>query len=591
MNTTRRQFLGASGAGLLAACGSSSAPEGQVKPNVLWIIGEDFSPELGCYGDETVSTPRIDKLASEGVLYTQCCVTAPICSIARSALLTGKYQTSIGAHHHRSHRVDGYRLPEGVTPFPDLFREAGYHTSNLKNSPVGGSGKTDFNFNLDGPPYDGADWSERAEGQPFYAQINFGETHRAWKPYPDNPVDPESVNLPPYYPDHPLMRRDWALYLETAQHLDDRVGSVLDRLESEGLAEDTIVIFFSDHGRAMPRGKQFCYEGGMVIPLIVRIPERFRPAGWTPGSKDDRLISHIDITATSLALCGIDRPANMDGRVFIGPEEDPEREVQFCARDRADETVDRIRAARTKQYKYIRNFMPERAYTQSNNYKEVAYPPLMLLHQLHADDKLERDQRLFMAETRPEEELFDLHADPYEVRNLALDPQYQVKLGEMRDMLDAWIEETGDTGAEPEDPVPAEYDLRTIAGGWLTSKGFLSEEKTGVQMKWAGENGSVAKLPWAAEAGDYTVKMRARTEDAAPARLQWSTVDNMRANGNEKPIEMAANGRWQDLEFSFTATDWFCGLTLDFGKAEGLFELESVEIARDGEPVKSWKYT
>ena len=590
MNPTRRQFLTASGASVFAACGGVSGPGDQGKPNVLWIIGEDFSPELGCYGDESVSTPRIDQLASEGTLYTQCCVTAPICSIARSALLTGMYQTAIGAHHHRSHRTDGYRLPEDVTPFPDLFRAAGYHTSNLKSSPVGGSGKTDFNFNLDGPPYDGQDWTERADGQPFYAQINFGQTHRAFAPYPDNPVDPESVNLPPYYPDHPLMRRDWALYLETAQHLDDNVGAVLDRLESEGLAEDTIVFFFSDHGRAMPRGKQFCYEGGMVIPLVVRIPEKFQPAGWTPGSKNEQLVSHIDITATSLALCGIERPANMHARVFIGPESDPEREIQFCARDRADETVDRIRAARTRQYKYIRNFMPERPYTQPNNYKDTSYPPLMLMRQLKAEDKLGRDQQLFMADERPEEELYDLHADPYEVRNLALDPQYQLKLAEMRDQLEAWIEETGDTGATPEDPVPAEYDLRTKAGGWFASKGYLSEEKTGVQMKWVGNDDSTAKLPWVAEAGDYTVRMRARTKDAAPAKLVWSTVDNMRARGNEVPIEMETNGRWQDLELAFDASDWFCGLALEFGKAEGVFELESIELLRGGQPVKSWKY-
>ena len=589
MNATRRHFLAASGAGLLAACSGQEAEQAASKPNILWIIAEDFSPELGCYGDKTVSTPNIDKLAADGVLYTQACVTAPICSIARSALFTGMYQTAIGAHNHRSHRDDGYRLPEGVVPFPNLFREAGYHTSNLKNSPVGGTGKTDFNYNLDGPPYDGADWAERAEGQPFYAQINFQQTHRVFSPYPENPIDPATVNLPPYYPDHPLMRRDWALYLETTQHLDDKVGAVLDRLDKEGLAEDTIVFFFADHGRAMPRGKQFCYEGGMVIPLIVRIPERRRPAGWTPGSKSDQLVSHIDITATSLAMCGVARPENMQARVFIGAGADPAREVQFCARDRADETVDRIRAARTAQYKYIRNFMPERPYTQPNNYKDTSYPPLMLMRQLHAEKKLNAVQAAFMAENRPAEELYDLHADPYEIRNLADDPQYQVKLGEMRALLEGWIEETGDTGATPEDPLPAAYSLRTKAGGWFTSKGYLSEEKTGVQMKWAG-NPFVATLPWVSEPGEYVVKMRARTKDAAAASLSWSTVDNMRARGNEKPIEIKADGKWQNLEIPFTASDWFCGLSLEFGNEEGLFELASIGLERDGKPVKEWKY-
>jgi hypothetical protein len=321
----------------------------------------------------------------------------------------------------------------------------------------------------------------------------------------------------------------------------------------------------------------------------VRIPEKFRPAGWTPGSKNEDLVSHIDITATSLALCGIGRPDNMQGQVFIGPEAAPARDVQFCARDRADETVDKIRAARTQQYKYIRNYLPERPYTQPNNYKDTSYPPLMLMRQLKAEDKLGRDQQAFMADERPEEELYDLHADPYELRNLALEPQYQVKLGEMRDLLDGWIEETGDTGAELEENLPDEYGLRTKAGGWMTANGHISEGDSAVEMKWLGRS-SVVKLPWVSEAGDYTVKMRARTKDAVPQKLAWSTVDNMRARGNEVPIEMEANGRWQDLELSFTASDWFCGLALDFGEAEGLFELQSVEILRDGETVKSWDY-
>ena len=233
--------------------------------------------------------------------------------------------------------------------------------------------------------------------------------------------------------------------------------------------------------------------------------------------------------------------------------------------------------------------MPERAYTQPNNYKDTSYPPLMLMRQLHAGGKLEPEVAAFMADKRPEEELFDLHADPYEVENLALDPQYQVKLGEMRKQLEAWIEETGDTGAAPEDPVPAEYDLRTIAGGWHTANGYLSKQPKSLEMKWAGK-ASKASLPWASEPGDYVVRMRVRTKDAAPAKLTWLTVDNMRANGNEASIEMDASGRWEDLEIPFTCKDWFCGLTLDFGKSEGTFELASVEIERDGETVKSWKY-
>ena len=400
-DSTRRTFLRNSGLALAAAGWGACASPPEARPNILWIIGEDFSPELSCYGDPDVQTPRIDRLAEEGVRYTNMCVTAPICSIARSALATGRYQTAINAHNHRSHRDDDYHLPADVGIFTNLFREAGYHTSNLDDSPVGGTGKTDFNFNLDEKPYDAADWAERAEGQPFYAQINFSETHRAFRYYPERPIDPATVHMPPYYPDHPAARLDWAMYLMDAQNLDDRVGAVLDRLEAEGLAEDTIVFFFSDHGRAMPRGKQFLYEGGMVIPLIVRIPEKFRPEGWTPGTVDESLRSHIDITATSLALCDIAVPENYDGQVFIGSGARPSREVQYAARDRADETVDRIRAARTADWKYIQ------------------YPDL---------DGMD--------------ELYDLKADPKEHHNLIGDPAHAAQLVTLQKALDTSREDT-----------------------------------------------------------------------------------------------------------------------------------------------------
>jgi arylsulfatase A-like enzyme len=326
-------------AGSLAYTGCGA--RGGERPNVLWIIAEDFSPDLGCYGNKLVQTPNIDRLATQGVRYTNAFVTAPVCSAARSALVTGMYQTSVGGHNHRSHRDDDYRLPEGVRPFTHYLREAGYHTSNLraKASGIGGTGKTDFNFNVENV-YDGDDWGQRTQGQPFYAQINFSETHRAFERFPDHPVNPAEVELPPYYPDHPAVREDWAVYLDTAQHLDVKVGDVLDRLEKEGLAENTIVIFFGDHGRPMPRGKQFLYEGGIRIPLIVRIPEEFRPAEFVPGSVEERLLSHIDITATTLKFAGVEPPGNMEGQVFIG-DGAKFRDYVIAARDRCDETVDR----------------------------------------------------------------------------------------------------------------------------------------------------------------------------------------------------------------------------------------------------------
>lgn len=585
----RRTFLKNSGLALGAASMAACALDAP-RPNILWIIGEDFSPELGCYGDPLVSTPHIDRLAAEGVRYTQACITAPICSIARSALMTGRYQTAIGAHHHRSHRVDGYQLPDGVDIFTNLFREAGYHTSNLRNSPVGGVGKTDFNFNLDEEPFDGEDWAERAEGQPFYAQINFSETHRAFKAHPKT-IDRDAIELPPYYPDHPAVREDWALYLEDAQHLDDNVGRVLQRLEDEDLAEDTIVIFFGDHGRAMPRGKQFLYEGGMVIPLIVRVPEKFQPADWVPGSASDQLISHIDLTATSLALCGIERPASYDAQVFIGPAADPAREVQFCARDRADETVDRIRAARTADWKYIRNFMPERAYTQPNHYKDTSYPSLQVMKQWKAEGKLNEAQMAFMADTRPAEELYDLRTDRFELTNLAAESTHAAKLAEMRAQLEEWIEATGDTGAVPEDPVPDEYKLRTRVGDWMTSNGLISQQDGRLQMEWSGA-ANVVHVPWVTEGGALELRIRLRSENKVPTFF-WGTVDNMRGTGNRVEPEFSPNGQWQQLRipFSVAGDGWLSLLGLDFGEGDGVAEIDTASLYRDGQRVREWRFS
>lgn len=587
---SRRDFLKTSAA--VAGLAGLSACAGEAKkPNILWIIAEDFSPDLGCYGEPVVQTPRIDGLAAEGVRYDHACVTAPICSIARSALMTGMYQTSIGAHHHRSHREDDYKLPEGVRPFTALLREAGYHTSNLKGTPVGGRGKTDFNFNLDEPPFDGADWTERAEGQPFYAQINFSETHRAFAHDPDHPIDPAEVQLPPYYPDHPVARQEWQMYLETTQILDGKVGAVLDRLEEQGLAEDTIVFFFGDHGRPMPRGKQFLYEGGVLIPLIVRIPEKYRPADWTAGSGSDRLVSHIDITATTLAYAGVPRPESMEARVFFGPEEDAAREMLFFARDRADETVDHIRGARTREYKYIRNLMPERPYTQPNNYKDTSYPMLQLLRQLHAEDKLTTEQALFMSERRPEEELYDLKADPYELHNLAGSPDHADKLAEMRGALDTWIVETDDKGQTLEGPLPASYDVRTEVDGWTTVTGVMSKQDGKLHCEWrSAERPNVLQRPWIAEPGPMRLTYRSRYENLAPKALTWGVVDNVRGNGNRIELEAAQEGSWTTQSVEFEPTNWLSIFTLEFDPGEGLFELEWAKLeTADGKLIHQFE--
>lgn len=436
------------GVSLSMAAPADAADDAPQRWNVLWIIAEDMGVEVGCYGEPLVHTPHIDGLARDGVRYTHCFTTAPVCSAARSALMTGMYQTSIGAHNHRSHRDDGHQLPAGVRLLSHRFRDAGYYTANLRTGVPGckGTGKTDWNFNLKAgeKPFDGDDFGELKSHQPFFAQINFSETHRNFKRSPEHPVDPAKVKLPPYYPDHPTTRRDWADYLETVNVLDTHVGQVLAQLQKEGLAENTVVIFFADHGRAHVRGKQWLYDGGIHVPLIVRFPDR-RQA----GKVDDRLVNQIDISAASLGLAGIARPKTFEGISFLDPDSRP-REYVVSARDRCDETFDRIRSVRDARYKYIRNFHPERPYTQINRYKLKQYPVLTLLHELHKQGKLTPAQELFMAERRPEEELYDMTADPHEIHNLAGSAEHAAVLKAMRGRLDDWVRTTDDQGQTPE---------------------------------------------------------------------------------------------------------------------------------------------
>ena len=410
---------------------------------------------MGCYGNELVSTPNIDQLAADGVRYTNAFTTAPVCSASRSAFMTGMYQTTIGAHNHRSHRDDGYRLPQGVRLLTDWMRDAGRFTANVRR--LGGkrlgTGKTDWNFQPEGKPFDSDKWEDLKTHQPFYAQINFSETHRRFKHCPEHPVDPDKVRLPPYYPDHPVAREDWALYLETVNVLDQKVGVVLNKLQKDGLADGTVVIFFGDHGRAMVRGKQWCYDSGLHVPLVIRWPKGFpAPPQFKPGSVDDRLIAAIDLAATSLAIAGAPRPPRMEGRVFLGAGADPPREYVFGARDRCDETVFRIRTVRDARYRYIRNFLPERPFLEINRYKEASYPMIPLMRKLHAEGKLTPVQEVFLAPSRPAEELYDVQSDPYEVNNLAGSPEHKEVLVRMRAALEQWIDESDDQGRVLEPP-------------------------------------------------------------------------------------------------------------------------------------------
>ena len=461
--TLRPHWLGA--CVLAAAMLTPAVAAPPTTPNILWLIAEDFGPALSCYGHPDVQTPNLDRLAAEGVRYTRAYTTAPVCSASRSAFMTGMYQTTIRAHNHRSHRDDGYRLPEGVKTLPEWLAQAGYFSTLLRQLPesfgFNGTGKTDWNFAVEGEVFQPAEWQELPTHQPFYAQINFHETHRVFDP--TGTIDPQTVSLPPYYPDHPVTREDMAAYLESAQELDRKVGVVLRELQAAGLANDTVVVFMADHGEAHVRGKQFCYEEGLHIPLIIRWPKHFpAPTQIAAGTVDTRFIEAIDLAPTMLAIAGLPKPERMQGRTFLGATAEPDRTCAFGARDRCDETVFRLRTVRDDRYRYIRNFTPDRPFLQPNAYKERAYPVWNLLKELHAAGKLTPAQEVLCQQTMPAEELYDLENDPHEIYNLAesAEPEHQATLVRMRGLVEAWIEQTDDQGRVFETPEVVRHETR-----------------------------------------------------------------------------------------------------------------------------------
>ena len=430
------------------------------RPNIIWIVAEDMSDHWSCYGESTIRTPNIDKLAQEGVLFEKVFVSAPVCSPSRSALITGMYQTTIGAHNHRSQIKEGngggnskyfesFVLPQEISYLPKIFKEAGYYTVLgtqqtiiLQDETISQFGKTDYNFIWDSEWYDDNNWKNREPDQPFFAQVQLrgGKFRRAML---DNPVSQTDVIIPPYYPDDDVLRSDWATYLNSVLSLDLEVKQIIERLEEEGLTDNTAIFLFTDHGISHLRGKQFLYEEGIKVPLIVRWP------AWLPaGERRRELVSHIDIAATSLFLAGIPVPSDMQGQPFFGKDYIP-REYVFTARDRCDETIDLIRAVRTPNYKYIHNFLPDRSHAQPNQYKD-GKPFNVHMRQLYNSGKLKPETALYFQSTRPVEELYDLVNDPWEMNNLAGDPKYSGLLANMRALLWQTSEETGDLGYIPE---------------------------------------------------------------------------------------------------------------------------------------------
>jgi len=450
-----RQFLGLGVASLMTLNGSAQQP--QKRPNILWISTEDMSPHLGCYGDKVAKTPNIDRLASQGARFTNVFTTAAISAPVRAGIITGMYQTSIGCMHMRT---TSYRRsvdnpveftsvpPHYVKAFTEYLRTAGYYCTN--------NNKTDYQFAKD--PVPASIWDECSKNahyknrpdksQPFFAVFNWTGTHESQNWDISNvKTDPKTVNLPPYYPDTEIVRKNVAKMYDNIARLDSVVGSLLNELEKEGELENTIIFFWGDHGDGLPRGKRWLYDSGLNIPLIIKWQGELKP-----GSVDERLLSSIDFGPTVLSLAGVPVPSHMQGMPFLGEQSNmTSRNAVFAARDRVDESYDMIRSVRTDKYLYIRNYYPNEPFPIWVPYLSNM-PIYREMLRLDAENKLTGPQNSWMAYSRPPEELYDVKSDPFQIRNLASEKAYNGILREMRDRQEKWTIETGDMGHlnEPE---------------------------------------------------------------------------------------------------------------------------------------------
>jgi arylsulfatase A-like enzyme len=429
-----------------------AAPPKDKRPNILWIVAEDMCPWMSCYGDKLLKTPTFDAMADAGVRFDRAYVPAPVCSPCRSAIITGTMQTTLGIHNHRSSRDNAkgknpkhaglgmIHLPKGVKTVPELFREAGYETFNR--------GKTDYNFVYNNKDlYSIGHWKD-ARGKPWFGQIQLKGGKNGKAVLKDkHPVSADQVTVPPYYPDVREFREAYAEHYACVLGTDVSVKKILDELEADGLTQNTVVFFLSDHGAPqLLRHKQFCYEGGVRVPLLGIWPDNPGALRRNGAVRDD-LVSCIDLAVSSLALAGISIPKHMEGRDLFAPDHKP-RDHVICARDRCDYTIERIRAVVTRRYKYLRNFLTDRPYLQPQ-YRD-GRPLTVLWKRLHAEGKLTPTAAAFTGKERPAEEFYDLDNDPHEMKNLVGNPKHRTELDRHRAILETWMKETDDKGQYPE---------------------------------------------------------------------------------------------------------------------------------------------
>ncbi len=460
-------------------------------PNIIWLVAEDQSPDFfPMYGDSTISLPSLATLATDGVVFDNAFSPVPVCAPARSALITGMYPTTLGTHNMRTHApwrgennkpypnldIPSYSpiVPEGAKMFTEYLRKEGYYCVN--------GPKEDYNFEKTEAAWDesskGRHWRKRKEDQPFFAVFNFSVCHESqiWKRGEDSLfVDPESVPVPPYFPDNGIIRHDLAVNYSNLKRLDDQIAEVIAQLKEDGLYENSIIFFYGDHGGPFPRHKRALYDTGIKVPLIVKFPKNEKA-----GSTDGRLISFIDFAPTVLSLVGIEPPKVMQGKAQFGEFEDPKKsEYTFHSSDRFDELYDRLRAVRSTRYKYIKSFNTEISHAMPVLYREQM-PMMQNLRNLYSKGVLNEEQSLWLQPTKPAEELYDLQNDPYELKNLADRPELRDTLLIMREVLKDWMKETNDLG---------QYAERDLIEKWLPNGTQpklppleMEENKSGIRL-------------------------------------------------------------------------------------------------------------
>jgi len=572
--------------GAFAATGVSAAP----RPNILWLSCEDISAHLGCYGDPYAVTPHLDALAEKGTRFSRVFTTAGVCAPCRSGIITGMYQNSIGTHHMRCDAT----LPDWLRPFPLFLREAGYYCTNHT--------KTDYQFSEPSPReiWDEssrhAHWRNREEGQPFFAVFNFVGCHESGIARDDRYTQVTSVlsedqrqdpaafdNLPPYYPDTPVVREDWKRNYELITAMDAWAGEMIEELKAAGEWENTIVVFWSDHGIGLPRAKRWLYDSGTHVPFIMHVPEAFRDlAPLEPGTVDGRLVSSVDFGPTMLHLAGVERPEWMQGVSFLDPE--TPRSHVFGARDRMDERYDIIRAVRDERFRYIRNFEPLKPYYQYMNTPERG-ATMQEIRRAEEADELTGAMALFSAEHKPVEELYDLENDPHEIHNLADDPAHADRKAELQQALRDWQLRIRDLGLIPESEIAVREqaagsafdilhgredgaafieDLASVAAAasegpeaFPALREALDHDDAAVRYWGATGFGNFAEALAEAEGAEAALRKRLSDESAAVRIAAGRAL--LRANQNEEALRIVAD----ELEADIVWTRLKAAIVLD----------------------------